>query len=1142
MVGGIKSEKFGLRRAIQTVARFLLWLVVALALVQPTLAQTDPLARALTLEGEAKRLSEQVRYAEAISKANEALTLWEQALGPNHIIVASSLEWIGVHHIATKDYTAARPLFQRALKIREGIQGPDHPALLGNLDKLAFILSATADYSGARFLYERALSIRERTLGPDHPDLAETLSWLALMLVHTGDYRAAGVLCERRLAILEKAYGPNRLEVTDGLMQLADVRFHLGDYVGAQGLYERALSVREQILGPNHPDVADTLTYMSALFRATGHYAAARPLIERALQIEEQAFGPSDPRIGRSLNYFANLLRETGDYSMAERLLRRALTILEDSSGPSDLQVAYTLGNLGELLRIIGDIAGARPVLQRALRIKEQILEPNHPLLATTLTDLGHLSRDTGDSDAALRFYEKALRIRESAYGPNHPDVAQSLNNVAAALADQRKYAEARVMQERAVGIYEQRLGLTHTDLAVALGNLATILANSHDYTAAFSLAERAVRIEEKILGPEHPKLATSLNNLASLANRTGDFRSATLLYQRALGIAEAKLGPTHPLTALVLANFASSDWDAGHPEKAAPKLARAASIARMHTARGLVGLSIREKLSFLKTTDYFVDTLLSMPSTLVGETDAYGMILDGKNLLWRTLAAERTLIDAKRDVKVAKLLEDYTESRRELASFAIRTPTPSDLPQHQSRMASLINRLEAQEADLSRSSAAYRQSQIEASAGPMDVCVSVPKDAAFMELFWYVRFAPRPAPGSASQVTPHYVAFILTGGDCEKPIRVDLGPAAPIEDDVRRFREALSREAPDREARELRARYRQAVAARLKVKLFPPEVQAAIAGKSRLVISPDGTLALLPFALLPGEDGHEFLLETRTISYVPSGRDFLRAPGSPSVPTGLLALGAPAFDRAPVQVAQAGSQRAGCGTPEDPFAPLPGTMAEVRAIARVYQQTNPMRSATVLEGTQATKAALLAQASGAGVLHLATHAYFAGEDCTLAGLVSEQRNIGTEPPAFLGYNPLLLAGIALTGANERDKGDGVLTALEVTALDLRGTELVVLSACDTGLGTAARGQELLGLRWAFAYAGARNLVTSLWTVPDVETATLMTHFYTALWEKGLSVPAALRSAQLEMLTAARARGNSAPHTWGAFVASGRPN
>jgi len=196
----------------------------------------------------------------------------------------------------------------------------------------------------------------------------------------------------------------------------------------------------------------------------------------------------------------------------------------------------------------------------------------------------------------------------------------------------------------------------------------------------------------------------------------------------------------------------------------------------------------------------------------------------------------------------------------------------------------------------------------------------------------------------------------------------------------------------------------------------------------------------------------------------------------------------------------------------------------------------------TLLEGSQATKAALLGQAPNAGILHLATHAYFAGEECTPAGMVSEQRkfeSLRVEDPAFLGHSPLLLSGIALAGANEREKADGILTALEVTALDLRGTDLVVLSACDTGLGTAARSQEVLGLRWAFAYAGTKNLVTSLWSVPDAETATLMTHFYTALWGKGMSVADALRTAQLEMLRAARARGDSAPHAWGAFVASG---
>ena len=677
--------------------------------------------------------------------------------------------------------------------------------------------------------------------------------------------------------------------------------------------------------------------------------------------------------------------------------------------------------------------------------------------------------------------------------------------------------------------------------MATTVGNLGLVLKATGDYAGARSLYERALRIEEQALGPNHPDVATTLNNLGLVLEATGDYAVARPLYERALRIKEQVLGPNHPGVATILSNLAIVDWEAGRPQEAVAKLARAVAIARSHTAGGLVGLSHRQKLAFLGVTGQFTDAFLSLPTGLVPSIDIYKAVLDRKNLLFRTLAAERSVTESNPSPQTESLIQDYTAVRRQLSILAISSRNPSDLPRYRTDITNLTQQLEALEGELSRASAVFRQVQMEATGGPSEVCTLVPVNAALIDLFWFERYVPPVTPGARPVLTSHYAVFILRGSDCEKSIRLDLGPAAPIDDDVRRFREALSREAHDPATRELRARYRQALAARLKAKLFPPDVQAAVAGKSRLFISPDGTLALLPFALLPGDDGHEFLLETRTISYVPSGRDLLGATRSPWAPTRLLALGAPAFDRAPVQVAEAGGARAGCGTIEDPFTALPGTGAEVRAITRVYQQTNPTRPAMALEGTQATKAAVLEQAPKASVLHLATHAYFAGEDCTPAGSLSEQRRPGGEPPAFLGHNPLLLAGIALAGANDREKGDGILTALEVTALDLRGTDLVVLSACDTGLGTPARGQELLGLRWAFAYAGVRHLVTSLWSVPDAETATLMTHFYTALWQKGLSVPAALRAAQFEMLKAARSRGDSSPHAWGAFVASSRP-
>jgi len=973
MVGSSYTWRFKTRRTACGLATYLPCLLILLALsVPPALPQTDPLARVPTLYEEAERLSEQGQHPAAISKAREALAIREQLLGPNHTLVAESLELLAVHLFVTKDYAAAKPLFERAIGIRQRTLGSDDSSLLLGLDAVGGIMVVTGDYPAAKPLFERALKIRQKAIGPAHPDVATNLSRLALVLYLTGDYASARPLYERALRIKEQALGPNHRDVVGSLSDLANVLRATGDYVSAKPMYERALAIQEQILGSGHPDVATTLNNPARVLQAIADYAGAKPLYERALRIQEQALGPSHPGVATTLNNLAELLRKTCDY------------------------------------------AGTRPLQERALRITEQ------------------------------------------AFGPSHPDVA------------------------------------------------------------------------------------IRLNNLAALFQLTGDHTGAQPLYERALRIKEQVLGPNHPDVAIILSNLAIANWEAGRPQEAVAKLSRAVTIMRTHTARGLYGQSHRQKLVFLETTSPYTDGLLSLPPGLTASADAYRAVLDRKNLLFRTLAAERSVTESNPSPQTASLIQYYSTVRRQLSILATNSPNPPDLPRHRTDVANLSQRLETLEAELSRASAVFRQAQIEATAGPSDVCGAIPMDPALIDLFWYVRYAPSAAPGARPVLTPQYDIFVLRGGDCKNPIRVELGPAGSIDDDVRRFREALSREAPDPMARELRARFRQNLAARLKAKLFPPEVQVAIAGKPRLLISPDGALALVPFALLAGDDGHEFLLETRTISYVPSGRDLLRIVTPSFAPTGLLALGAPDFDRAPVQVVQATTYRAGCGRLEDPFAPLPGTASEVRGITRIYQQANQTRPATLLEGAQATKAALVEQAPKAKVLHLATHAYFAGEDCTPAGQVSEQRALGGEPPAFLGHNPLLLAGVALTGANDREKGDRILTALEVTALDLRGTDLVVLSACDTGLGTAARGQELLGLRWAFAYAGAKHLVTSLWSVPDAETATLMTHFYTTLWEKGLPVPAALRSAQLEMLKSARARGDSAPHTWGAFVASGQ--
>jgi len=148
-------------------------------------------------------------------------------------------------------------------------------------------------------------------------------------------------------------------------------------------------------------------------------------------------------------------------------------------------------------------------------------------------------------------------------------------------------------------------------------------------------------------------------------------------------------------------------------------------------------------------------------------------------------------------------------------------------------------------------------------------------------------------------------------------------------------------------------------------------------------------------------------------------------------------------------------------------------------------------------------------------------------------------RPMDTERQSHFGWNPLLLSGIVMAGANAGDGGnggDGLLTAEELQGLDLTGVELVVLSACETGRGELAAGEGVLGLSRALAVAGARGFMLSLWSVPDDKTQKLMDGFYEGLWDRGLTPADALRATQLRMITVDRSTHAFRPSTWGAWV------
>jgi CHAT domain-containing protein/Tfp pilus assembly protein PilF len=1085
-------------------------------------AQESSIQEAKQLTAQVEDLHGQGRYEQAIPLAQRALAIREKALGPEHPDTAESLDDLAGLYRATAAYSKAEPLYQRALAIREKVLGPEHNDTAESLNNLGLLYRDTGAYAKAEPLFKRALAINEKTPGHKQSDTAIILSNLGSLYILTGDYAKAEPLYQRALAIREKVLGPEHNDTASSLDDLGLLYSETGAYAKAEPLFERALAISEKTLGPEHPYTAIILSNLSSLYVDTGAYAKAEPLYQRALAIREKVLGPEHPDTAKSLDDLGVLYLNTGRYGRAQPLLERALVIHEKKLGPEHPHTAIALNNLAELYRTMGTYSKAEPLYERALAIKEKTLGPDDPGTARSLNNLAELYRDTGAYDKAESLFGRSLEIKEKALGPEHPEVATTLENLAGVYKATGDYANAEPLYRRALSIREETVGPENTETATALNNLGLLYLNSGDYAKAKPLLEHALAIREKADGPEHPSTAIALNNLADLYLDTGASAKATSLLLRSLAIDEKMLGPDHPATADALDNLGAVYEAIGADEKAQPLFEQAQSILERNTARFLLFGSEARKQAYLRRradrTYANVSFSVAQPTArsaalgLTGVLQYKGRVLDAMSdslaQLRRSFAPEDSALFAQLS-EVAQELSTLTFGRSEdLSVEAIRQ-----------RMDALAAQQEKLEAELSLRNGVFRQTVTPITLA--NVRKTLPPDAVLVEWYRYRPFDPKANQDTRGRPF-RYVAYVLTRSSA--PAVIDLGPAQPIEALVADFRSALSDPA---------STYVKEVAVKLSEKLIEP-LHLRWTERSRLLLSPDGVLSLVPFAALVDKRG-EYLARHFEVTYLTSGRDLLRMAGETPSRGSAVVLADPDYGRSVSEVAAVDTHverarsvdldRSGLT-----FAQLPGTADEARALQSLLR----LDARNVLTGDRATEARLR-ELHGPRILHMATHGFFLN-DREVAALKPVEFGTETLPP--FGENPLLRSGLALAGANARHSGasdDGILTAAEAAQLDLLGTQLVVLSACETGVGTVQTGEGVYGLRRALVLAGAQTQLVSLWKVADAATQELMLDYYRRLL-RGAGRSGALRDAQIAMLANP---GRRHPYYWAAFIAIG---
>jgi tetratricopeptide (TPR) repeat protein len=366
------------------------------------------------------------------------LKLSEREYGPDHVVVAATLNNLGTTCNNAGQPALARELLERALRIFERECGPDHVDVARTVSNLGTTWIDLGQPTLARELFERALRIEEREYGPDHVDVARTLANLGAAWHGLGQPALARELFERALRIFEREYGPDCIEVASSLNNLGMTWIDLGPPARAHEPLERTLRIFEREYGPGadvaRTLVARTLTNLGRAWIELGQPALARELFERELWMVEREYGPDHVELTRSLNNLGMTWNVLGQPAKARPLLKRALDILERAYGPDHVDVARTLNNLGQARIGLEQPDKARELFERALRIKEHEYGPAHFEVAGTLTNLGAAWRALGQPDKARELFERALRILYACFPSGHPDrdlVARNLRSVA---------------------------------------------------------------------------------------------------------------------------------------------------------------------------------------------------------------------------------------------------------------------------------------------------------------------------------------------------------------------------------------------------------------------------------------------------------------------------------------------------------------------------------------------------------------------------------------------------------------------------------------------------------------------------------------------------------------------------------------
>jgi CHAT domain-containing protein len=797
-------------------------------------------------------------------------------------------------------------------------------------------------------------------------------------------------------------------------------------------------------------------------------------------------------RYAISCNNLGLLYENQGRYFDAELLYKQDMIITVKLLGELHPDYATSCNNLAGLYKNQGRYAEAELLYKEAKAIREKVLGTKHPEYALSCNNLAGLYKNQGRYAEAEPLYKEAKAIYEKVLGTKHPEYALSCNNLALLYKNQGRYAEAELLYKEAKAIREKVLGTKHPDYAASCNNLAGLYQNQGRYAEAEPLFKEAKAIYEKVLGTKHSYYAVSCNNLALLYKNQGRYAEAESLYKEAKAIIEKVLRKEHPYYAQSCSNLAGLYQNQGRYAEAELLYKEVLQAKFKEIQQNFKTLSETEKESYIKANadnyfnsfQRFVQQRYVQNPTILA--DSYNLTLETKGLILQSTEKIKNRILNSKDTVLKKtylvwkaMKDNYAKAQN--LTIAQRKEKNLDLD-------SLARRANELEKELALKSEDFAHTFVPKSITWKDIQNVLKKDQAAIEM---VRInAKEDKYGARDSII--YMALIVKKSSTF-PELVTLSNGNQLENNYLTFyRRSISTKVTDRES----------------YYAFWKPIAEKLKGIKTVYFSPEGVYHQINLATLQNPATKKYVYDEVQIINVTNTKDILESKKFNAKNSYL--IGNPKFN---LEIDTKNNEKPTEQRSIENLSQLEGAEKEVKEISTVL----PYSKTTI--GTEATEEHVKS-IKNPRILHIATHGYF------------KKGQYQSSTQAMLNAG-LLFAGVVdydRMDIRPYDKEDGKLTAFEVMNMELDSTELVVLSACETGLGQASK-EGVYGLQRAFKVAGAQSIIMSLWKVSDEATQLLMTKFYENWQKKGMDKRKAFESAQKDLR-----KQYKEPYYWGAFV------